>query len=85
MKMASVRKGDQIDVDCRVFAVGERSSSSLGACYICSRFLIFKSGRKPGQKESEEENVREKTEAEFYTVWLLAFATSLAVGKGLKG
>ena len=73
MKMASVRKGDQIDVDCRVFAVGERSSSSLGACYICSRFLIFKSGRKPGQKESEEENVREKTEPNStpFGCWLL--------------
>ena len=47
--------------------------------------IISKMGRKPGQKESEEQKIRKKSDAEIYTVWMLAFATSLAVGKGLKG
>ena len=47
--------------------------------------IISKTGRKQGQKENEEQKNRKKSDAEIYTVWMLAFAASLAVGKGLKG
>ena len=68
-----VREIRLISLDLSLFAVGERLSSSLCACYICSRYLLFKMGRTPRQTESEEEKSRKKRKPKStsFGFWLL--------------